>query len=93
MFVDCSFSITLHIAFGFIGLMYIYFKDRGYDLFAEEGSEKEVPDAMFSDFANDFFANLRWVGTHFCWLFAIAGAALVYLSYRRSVKALGRRGS
>lgn len=83
----------LGIAFGFIGLMYKYFKDRGYDLFAEEGSEKEVPDAMFSDFANDFFANLRWVGTHFCWLFAIAGAALVYLSYRRSVKALGRRGS
>lgn len=83
----------LGAGFGFLGLMYLYYKDKEYDLFAEEGSEKEVPDAMFNDFANDFSANIRWIGTHFWWLFILVGAAVVYLSFRRSVKALERRGS
>ena len=85
--------LYLSMAFGFIGLMYYYYKQRGYDLFAESGSGKEPPDATMNDFTNDFTANLRWVGCNFWWAFILAGAALIYLSFRRSVKALERRGS
>jgi hypothetical protein len=85
--------LYLGIAAGFMGLMYYYYKQHGYDLFAESGSEKEPPDATMNDFMNDLAANLRWVGAHFWWLFLLTGAALVYLSFCRSVKALERRSN
>ena len=82
----------LGIGFGFICLMNHYFKKRGYDMFSDD-SDKEVPDALMVDFGEDFSKCLRWTGTHFWWLIVLAVAALVFFSFRRSVRALERRGN
>lgn len=82
----------LGLAGAFVYLMYSYCKDRGYDLFADD-SDEEVPDALIIDFNEDLSRCLRWTGTHFCWLIVLAVAALIYFSFRRSVRALERRGS
>lgn len=80
-------------AFGFIALMKSYFKKRGYDLFSENYEDDAVPDSLMTEFMQDMTDKLKWVCETFWWFFIIVGAALVYFSYRRSIRSFERGGN
>ena len=92
--IQISICLVLYFggAFGFIALMDSYFKKRGYDMFSDHEDEA-VPDSLMAEFMQDMADKLKWVCEAFWWLFIIVCVSLIYLSYRRSVRSLERRGS